>query len=127
MSDSNFDPASGQTCRETSGFLFSHACEQMARYNCQRCGKAICPQHVAYQDLDTICIRCSQQDPQLQQEKEQRRTRDPDDYDPDPYWYSRSYYRTYSWHDNDFTEADESVLIGNDGEDVEWENDMGAS
>ena len=129
LSESNFDPASGQTCRETSGFLFSHECEQMARYACERCGKPICPQHVAYEGMDTLCIRCSQQDPEIAKKKTEPDSdyRNQDGYDPDPYWYSRSYYRTYAWHDNDFTEADESVLVGNDGDDVEWENDMGAS
>jgi len=125
LSGKPFNPAGGETCRETSGFLFSHPCEQIARYVCERCGKPICPQHVAYHEGRTLCIGCEKQAP-TPEELKRPKIQDDSAYD-DPYWYSRLYYETYSWHDNEFTEADESVLIHHDGEDVEWEKDMGAS
>ncbi len=131
MSDQSYqhpDPASGQVCHETSGFLFSHPCEQTARYACQRCGKPICTQHVDYHDGIEICIQCSKQKPSKTTTKQPYGVENDDDYlDEDPYWYSTRHYKSYSWHDDVFTEADESVLIGNDDGDVEWENDMGAS
>jgi hypothetical protein len=122
-------------CQETSGFLFSHRCGDLALDHCSQCRKPICAKYTA-RDLDPsrrLCTSCARQ--VLAENPEVFRT---GWYRDDPYFYSYYHYSgqyfphtSSSPHDpHDFTEGDEAVLGGGEATDsaVEaFEDDMGAS
>ncbi|WP_428264149.1 hypothetical protein [Haliangium sp.] len=145
----NMPGPTGGPCAETSGFLFSHRCENAAVSQCARCNKAVCKKHTVEIDpgdgtpVQHMCTACGKK-----VHKHLGRRRDSEDahgtyyrdrYYDDPYLYSSFYYTHYgyyghgSWgHDyydsgydaNSFSEADGASLF-DDGN--EFEHDMGAS
>lgn len=116
----NPDFGDGTHCCETSGFLFSHKCDQISVFVCNSCGKPICHQHTVYNVGENLCVSCTKVE--KPDDPNTRYRREPNS----PYWYADHYYSDYSWRNDDFNDADESVLMGDD-DGVQWENDMGAS
>lgn len=124
---SAFDAQPGE-CAETSGFLFSHKCGEMAVQKCSGCNKYICARHSVTDQQRLLCTSCA---------KGQLNSQAPNRYDDnDPYFYSSVYYPSYhqyrfgQHYNRDFNESDEQALEGKPAErsDVQaFENDVGAS
>ena len=118
-------------CLETSGFLFSHPCNQAATGACQKCGKHVCARHTHPTPSGFMCTSCAKKE--VQRTRQQRQAWS--GWDDDPYLYDTYYYSGYgyygrgSWgwdlYGNDFTEADGDSF--QDGTDGDWEHDMGGS
>ena len=126
-------------CNETSGFLFSHKCDQLPVAHCDLCQKPVCAEHVhMFGSSDRICTSCAKKrDRGLRggtSKSSSSRDRTDDDYYDQPYFYGGHYFGT-SYYDsynrggrndpNDFTEADASSL--SDEMDDDFENDMSES
>lgn len=128
-------------CAEKAGFLFSHACDKAAQWQCGRCQKMICEDHSFRAQNETLCTACTKAD---EKKAKQQSGAMSGRYRDDPYFYSTYHYHGYgyygrgSWgydsyyaygsgyHDgNDFTEADGAALA-HEGDEA-WEEDMGAS
>lgn len=116
-------------CAETSGFLFSHRCGEMAQSNCAECRKFICPRHTVNIDQRMLCTTCAK--------GVQRSDSGSTAYRDDPYFYSGYYYPEYHSYSygsarssHDFTDADEAALGAREANDQDakaFENNMGAS
>lgn len=108
------------TCQETSGFLFSHPCGQMAGLTCGTCGKSVCSRHAQMGEAGVQCITCARASA-----GDSTWGSDDDDQDS-PYFYS-SRYRSRSGlgeiDANDFQEGDQGAFDKGEG----FEDDMGAS
>jgi hypothetical protein len=116
-------------CAESSGFLFSHRCGELAQSNCAECRKFICPRHTVSIDQRMLCTTCAK--------GVKRGERQSNTYYDDPYFYSSYYYPGYHvYHhghhhsSHDFTDADEAALGAREANDEDvkaFENNMGAS
>ena len=86
-----------ETCQETTGFLFSHACASRAANRCDECQKLTCEAHSVLEGASTYCTTCAKR-----LEEATRKTATPRTFrrnDPyDPYWYSHSYYTGYGYY-----------------------------
>ncbi len=132
------------SCNEKSGFLFSHACDQLSTGACSRCSRPVCSEHTHPTEQGVLCTTCAKQ--AIKQERQQQgktQTTSRGDYDyHDPYFYAGYYYIGYGdyhrrgrWghdhyhsvhHDShDFTEADGAAFAQQGDED--FETDMGES
>ena len=141
---------SADTCQETAGFLFKHACGNKPLGQCDTCSKWVCKRHTRVVEGANLCIGCAKA--QLRPGKQTGGGRGAGrgggrgggrgrrSYDDDPYFYGYSHYQGYdsyrqgSWgHDyylqtrdaDEFTEADGASFAteGDEG----WEQEMGAS
>ncbi|MFI5378311.1 MAG: hypothetical protein ACHRHE_03310 [Tepidisphaerales bacterium] len=100
-------------CEEKTGFLFSHACQQMAYHRCDVCGKAVCEKHVQWADTAeltamnmlnpnqprpvtdnaSVCTTCAKRLGRNRSSSVHRyRTQD------DLFWYSDLYYPGYGFY-----------------------------
>lgn len=110
-------------CNETSGFLFSHPCDQLCVHQCGKCGRPICQDHARHDVGRILCTTCARK----------RAGRGHDTYDDyDPYFYGGTGYGHsrggffFHRHDpHDFTEGDAAGLRAEMDDD--FENDMSAS
>lgn len=123
-------------CQDKAGFLFSHACDRPAQWQCSQCRNAICEQHAQRVNNETLCTACTKRGREAAKARGEAVGRN-----DDPYLYASYYYAGYGyygqgswgWDDyetyggdaNDFTEADGASL--RDSDDEAWEQDMGAS
>lgn len=139
MKDKHFDP---NRCNETSGFLFSHACERRSVKKCTQCMKPICEEHsseFASPEETVLCTSCAKaRIPEKDKGNSRGRggsSRNDRYHDHDPYFYGGYYYgsgyhsggyMSSSRHDpHDFTEADSQSLVGDSDEG--FESDMSES
>ena len=109
-------------CKERSGVLFNHDCDQNATQSCAHCNKPICERHMRhFQDKPACvtCVRSGLQDHRSRGEQLSNR------YEHDPYFYF--YYYGSSWS-NDPYDADDYDLFDtapagdwNDGDMGGWE------
>jgi len=81
-------------CRERSGFLFAHACDQPVVGKCGQCQKPICKRHSRAHESQTLCVSCRKQTGQPS-----RKTRMGRSYIEDPYFYSHHHMRDYEHYD----------------------------
>ncbi|MCY1040819.1 hypothetical protein OV208_05740 [Corallococcus sp. bb12-1] len=124
--------ASAEHCLETSGFLFSHACERGASTQCMRCQKPVCVLHTRMLDgAESVCVSCARTADNGDENRDGSET-DWDEDDPSYYYDGYGYYGRDAWaasgtsHDrNDFTEADGESLRRED--DASFEEDLGGS
>ncbi|RKG81937.1 hypothetical protein [Corallococcus terminator] len=123
--------ASAEHCLETSGFLFSHACERGASTQCSRCQKPVCALHTRMLDDGEVCVSCARTADNGDENRDGSET-DWDEDDPSYYYDGYGYYGRGAWtasgtsHDrNDFTEADGESLRRED--DASFEEDLGGS
>ena len=117
------------SCQETSGFLFSHPCNNAVGGQCQKCAKQVCAKHTHPTPNGYMCTACAKKE--LKQARRQRNNWS--GWDDDPFMYDTYYYDHYGYYGrgrwgneylgDDFTEADGSGL-GGEGD---WEDDMGGS
>ncbi|CAM3409187.1 hypothetical protein G4177_00550 [Corallococcus sp. ZKHCc1 1396] len=122
---------SAEHCLETSGFLFSHACERAAATQCTRCQKPLCLLHMRMLDgAESVCVSCARMADNG--ESNDGSETDWDENDPSYYYDGYGYYGRGAWttagasHDrNDFTEADGESLRRED--DASFEEDLGGS
>jgi hypothetical protein len=139
-----------ETCQETTGFLFSHACAERAANRCDECQKLTCEAHTVLEGVSTYCTSCAKR-----LEESTRKTAVPRKFQRsnpyDPYWYSDSYYIGYGYYGpgywghsylsaaapggasaaspprdpNDFNQAD-TAAVEAEG-DANFENEIGGS
>lgn len=140
------DQGTSGVCQETAGFLFKHACKQLAIRNCAACGKSVCSDHHRVVEGQLICIACAKSNMEKNPSyRSNRRYTDRAGYDPyDPYYYGGYHYsgwghygsgywghshydrhRGHSHDPNDFTEADGESVAQEGGE--AFENDLSES
>jgi len=120
-------------CQETSGFLFSHTCGEVAMRCCEKCNKEICDRHTVravqaeYGKEQILCTTCARQSSTVTQGRGPQRTSDR--YYDDPYFYTDDHYPNYQMDRDEFTDADEAALRGGIAADElrSFEDDMGAS
>jgi|GEM_PF-1923646 len=90
-------------CKETSGILFNHPCDQDATLSCNLCNKPLCERHMRYQADKPTCISCVRG--HLQEQRKQGLTV-AGAYERDPYFFyyygSRSGGHGESFDDSDF-------------------------
>jgi hypothetical protein len=88
------------TCRERSGFLFAHTCDQLVVGSCSRCQKEICRRHQRELEGSALCVSCykeargPQQDPLAHV-----RDRGYYAYFDDPFWYVHYHRDNYPYYD----------------------------
>jgi hypothetical protein len=69
-------------CEERSGFLFAHACDRTAVWQCSQCGKNICYEHTRMGEGGNTCIACVRPSAARRTERNEE---DYDDTSDDPY------------------------------------------
>lgn len=134
MNDPQF---SAESCQETAGFLFSHACGEMAAYECAECQKKVCQRHAIDSGGTLLCVTCMKK--QRATNPSQSSSSSYDDYPPyfygDHYGYGYGYGRhRYGWHTtnrhHDFTDSDEAAVSGDETDAAgasQFEEKLGAS
>lgn len=85
-------------CKETSGILFSHACDQLGAMSCTTCNKPICERHMRHVADKPTCISCARKN--LQDDRTQGRN--PSTYMQDPYFFHYYGNSGGAYNDNDF-------------------------
>lgn len=111
-------------CNETSGFLFSHPCDQFCVHECGKCGRPICQDHAQHDVGRVLCTTCARK----RVSRGHHGTHD--DYDPyfyggTGYGHSRGGFFFHRHDPHDFTEGDAAGLRAEMDDD--FENDMSAS
>lgn len=137
-----------QSCQETTGFLFHHACANPVSCQCDECKKFTCEHHSVAEGMSTYCTTCAKK--LARSSHGTRQLRPSSAYDDDPYWYSDNHYRGYGYYGsgywghayisgsssgsshqrqapdpNDFTESD-TASVRAEG-DANFENEIGGS
>lgn len=111
-------------CQERTGFLFPHACDNLAAYACGTCGKAICADHTVWRGENLSCTTCAKT---ANATHETSNTSSDDSSIGDPYFY-RQHHMQESDGAGDFTEGEQAALFeGDDADLAGFEDDMGAS
>jgi hypothetical protein len=106
-------------CEERSGFLFAHACDRTAVWQCVQCGKNICFEHTRMGAGGNTCIACLRP-PAAQPEQDSRQAGD------DPYFYASDGYDADGYYDaDDYRVFDEASAA--DATDEGDTSDFGAS
>ncbi len=128
-------PVGKGECQETSGFLFSHPCGEVALRSCVKCQKEICDRHTVREvqagdgEELVLCTTCAKESHAAAPGPGSRRTTD--GYADNPHFYMYHHY-PHSQHQLDrdeFTDADEAALGDSTaaGKTRRFEDDMGAS
>jgi hypothetical protein len=86
-----------QQCKERSGFLFAHACDQPSTSLCSECGKPVCHQHTRVTVQGDCCIGCAKK--VVAAEEARAGGARSERYDNDPYWYAERSYAGYHYYD----------------------------
>ena len=82
-------------CRDQSGFLFAHRCDQPAVTTCGQCGRPICHRHSRPTDAGPRCASCAKA-------AFRDHERDDDGIADDPFLYTNRFYASsYIWDEHD--------------------------
>lgn len=111
-------------CKENSGILFNHPCDQPSTLSCAACNKPICQRHMRYRDDKPTCISCIRTGLSERRARGQTGTGGNDRYDDDPYFFY--YYGGYGGDDDPYTDSDFSLFDGGDAGDAYAMDEAGA-
>lgn len=109
-------------CRESSGVLFNHPCDEEASDRCGQCSKPICARHQRKLNEQPICIGCARE------HVKHRPVRDASisGFGNDPYFFF--YYDGFGFNDDPYDEADYALFeagaadpLNEDHEEAGWE------
>ncbi len=92
-------------CKERSGILFNHPCEEAATLGCTLCNKPICERHMRHYQDKPACMTCVRDT--LKSHKA-RGTKMHDSYANDPYFFF--FYDGSSWSEDPY-DADDYDLF----------------